>query len=120
MSGYPEKTRHEFMSVALLHANVPKGIDELSFHLIASHHGHARSLASVAPDKQPVTVQYVHNGWQSSASSAHNLASIGSGVCERFWSLTRLYGWWGLAYLETILRLADHRQSEAEQENAKQ
>ena len=119
MSGYPENTRHEFMSLALLQANAPNDVDDLSFHLIASHHGHARPLAPVTPDKQPVTVQYEHNGWQSSASSAHAFASIGCGVCERFWSFTRRYGWWGLTHLETILRLADHRQSEAEQEDAK-
>jgi CRISPR-associated endonuclease/helicase Cas3 len=114
MAGYPKGARHELMSVALLapHQKEVSEIDaELLLHLVASHHGRCRPFAPVVEDTEPVEVRY--SGL--SARSDHDLARVGSGVSERFWKLTRRYGWYGLAYLEAVLRLADQRQSEAEQ-----
>jgi len=64
---------------------------------------------------EALTLDLCHEGNQLTASSAHNLERLDSGVGDRFWRLVRRYGWWGLAWLETLLRLGDHRRSEFEQ-----
>ena len=118
-SGYPRGGRHELLSLALVQgcgqlmslANDP----DLVMHLIASHHGHCRPFAPVILDDRPVEVIVDHGGVRLEASSNHGLARLDAGVPERFWRLVRRYGWWDLAWLETLLRLADHRASEFEQ-----
>jgi CRISPR-associated endonuclease/helicase Cas3 len=113
-SRYPKGARHELQSIALLEsAEFGTEIDrDLLLHLVSSHHGRCRPFAPVVFDNEPVHVRY--EGWE--ASSKHDLYAADSGISERFWLLTRRYGWWGLAWLESIVRLADQRQSEAEQE----
>jgi CRISPR-associated endonuclease/helicase Cas3 len=83
--------------------------------LISSHHGCCRPFAPAVEDSAPVIVQLQHGDYFLEASSAHGLERLDSGVADRFWLLARRYGWFGLAYLEAILRLADHRRSEDEQ-----
>ena len=88
---------------------------DLVQHLVASHHGLCRPLAPWVPDSTSVDVGFRLDGFSCSASSAHNLERLDSGVAERFWLIVRRYGWWGAALIETVFRLADHRQSEREQ-----
>jgi CRISPR-associated endonuclease/helicase Cas3 len=114
MAGYPKGGRHELLSVALLTHDTWTQSEtdrDLILHLIASHHGRCRPFAPVVLDNAPVDVQV--GDWIS--NSDHGLERVASGITERFWKLTDRYGWYGLAYLETILRLADHRRSEEEQ-----
>jgi CRISPR-associated endonuclease/helicase Cas3 len=126
-SGYPQGGRHELLSVRLAEsapALLPDDSDlrDLVLHLIASHHGHCRPFAPVAFDEKPMPVAWAPArlgkfiDLRFGSSSDHGLERLDSGVAERFWRLTRRYGWWGLAWLEAILRLADHRRSEAEAE----
>lgn len=120
-AGYPAGGRHELTSLALVEATGEQLAGRVTDpalvrHLIASHHGWCRALAPWVPDPNPVDVLYAADGISCTASSAHGYERLDSGVTERFWELTRRYGWWGLAWLEAVLRLADMRQSEREQE----
>lgn len=121
-SGYPKGARHELVSVRLLEealARLPLNVAhdrDLVLHLIAAHHGRCRPFAPVIRDESPVTVRHESAELTVEALSATKLERLDSGVSERFWKLIRKYGWWGLAWLEAILVLADHRRSEKEQD----
>lgn len=120
-AGYPEGGRHELLSVRLLERAadlLPRNDDYLRMlvlHLVGSHHGYCRPFAPLVIDDNPMDVALNFQGRHLIHSSATGLECLDSGVAERFWMLTRHYGWWGLAWLEAIMRLADHRRSEAEQ-----
>jgi CRISPR-associated endonuclease/helicase Cas3 len=118
LSCYPDGGRHEVQSVALIASN-PQALSgahdpELVLHLVGSHHGCGRPFVPVATDYEPVEVAVRHGNLELAASSVHRLERLDSGVSDRFWRLVRRYGWWGLVYLEAVMRLADHRRSEAE------
>jgi CRISPR-associated endonuclease/helicase Cas3 len=121
-SGYPAGARHELTSLALADSapDVLAGASdpELVRHLVASHHGWCRPWAPAVPDPDPVDVSVAYDGTLLKAASDHELGSAGSGVADRFFSLLDRYGWHGLAWLETILRLADHRRSELDDRTA--
>jgi len=122
LAGYPNDGRHELVSAALAQqvlSSIEGELDpELLLHLIESHHGRCRPFAPVVDDGASVEVRYEIHGVRLSISSRHGLERLDSGVADRWWLLTRRYGWYGLALLESLLRLADHRQSEHEQQQA--
>ncbi len=115
-SGLPENFRHEMLSFQLAeqHAPLPDSAEmsDLILHLIASHHGHGRPFAPVCLDPAPPSVRGAHDGISIHLNTDERASlvaphAVASGISERFWRLTRRYGWWGLAYLETVLRLGD-------------
>ncbi len=124
-AGLPEHFRHEMLSLQLAE-RFPQFSEEerdLILHLIASHHGYARPFAPVCEDENPPPVSGTVNGCRFNLGEQERQEltpphRLDSGVPERFWRLTRRYGWWGLAYLESILRLADWRASRNSKKNA--
>jgi CRISPR-associated endonuclease/helicase Cas3 len=115
-SGLPESFRHEMLSAQLAERHAPLPANDadsvLVLHLIASHHGHARPFAPVSPDPTPPGVSGLLGGERVDLGATQRAAlaaphRIDSGLADRFWRMNRRYGWWGLAYLEAIVRLAD-------------
>ena len=111
-AGWPA-IRHEFISVLMAEQSgqVAAAHDpDLVLHLIGSHHGDGRALPLLRPDRSPRDVHY----GSLSASTAEADAALADRMASRFERLNRRYGPFGLAWFETVLRLADHQQSAAE------
>jgi CRISPR-associated endonuclease/helicase Cas3 len=102
-SGYPRGMRHEALS-ARIAAVRPADADidrELAIHLVASHHGRARALLPPTYDPTPEKIDVPGHGVFVSSDTVDWTQPA------RFAALNRLYGRWGLALLEAIVRLAD-------------
>ena len=117
LAGYPRGTRHELMSVALVQSSpgvLANAHDrELVLHLVGSHHGWCRPFAPALEDDSVRVHAVTLQGEVLEADARHRLGDLGSGVADRFHALQQRYGVHGLAWLEAILRLADHRASES-------
>ncbi|MEQ9400875.1 MAG: type I-U CRISPR-associated helicase/endonuclease Cas3 [Longimicrobiales bacterium] len=123
-ANYPRGQRHELVTLGLIEGSseLRRRIEddggdwELLLHLVASHHGWCRPMAPRVEfgGNDAEEVSWSVDGIPLSGTSAHGYSRLNSGVAERFFALSRRFGWHGLAYLEAILRLADHRQSARE------
>jgi CRISPR-associated endonuclease/helicase Cas3 len=115
-AGYPKGSRHELLSLDMIarHTDIlARAHDcELVLHLVASHHGWCRPFAPPIDHPEEIVVTLNHGDTTLQGNTRHRAAQLDSGTAERFWNLTTRYGWWGLAWLEAALRLADHRASE--------
>lgn len=109
--------RHECYSVAMLerHPELYQGVSErdLVRYLVGTHHGRGRALHPVVVDRGTRFSLSVEGTSYAFAGRA-GLDALDARWPELYSSLQRRFGPWGLAYLETVLRLADHRRSEDE------
>ncbi|HXF72695.1 MAG TPA: type I-U CRISPR-associated helicase/endonuclease Cas3 [Actinomycetota bacterium] len=132
LAGVPAGWRHEAASLAVAERvleAVPDIDDQLVSHLVAAHHGSGRPL--FPPVEGTVRLELLGvDGMKDAGSEAGGLgegwrlvaAALGAGDVEvdhvdwrgprRLAVLCRRYGWWGLALLEAIVRLADMAVSE--------
>ena len=114
-SGLPDDFRHELISLLLAQSDPEVAADDLALHLIASHHGRCRPFAPVVDDRGEA-LSYGELRLSAADRIERAAHRLDSGVADRFWRLTRQYGWWGLAYLEALVRLGDWKASSDESE----
>jgi CRISPR-associated endonuclease/helicase Cas3 len=103
-AGYPTGMRHEALSariVAAYLAGMSEVDQDLVVHLVTSHHGRSRPLLPPIVDEAPETVTVTGIGEFSTAET------VDWDAPRRFARLNQRYGRWGLALLETVVRLAD-------------
>lgn len=108
-AGWPVGYRHEAISLALAEqapAVLFDGVDrELVEHLVGSHHGWGRPLFPSVNDTETLMVKVEIDGlaFEATTGGSHP----GWSQPDRFRALCDRYGPWGLAWLESIVRLAD-------------
>jgi len=113
-AGYPMGARHECYSVAMIEDAQNQDLvkdahdKKLVKYLVGTHHGRGRASMPAVNDNGMNQVAFNFNGIEVNFNGEHNLERLDSGWTELFWEVTRRYGYWGAAYIETIVRLADH------------
>jgi CRISPR-associated endonuclease/helicase Cas3 len=118
-AGLPDHWRHEAQSVrlAMEHARFGEANDaELVLWLIGVHHGYGRPLFPHRDEAGPENFPAVLGGLKAAVGpgpQALDFSFRGWDWSQIFARLKRRYGAWELARMEAVVRLADHRASEA-------
>ncbi|MCY3619790.1 MAG: type I-U CRISPR-associated helicase/endonuclease Cas3 [Acidimicrobiaceae bacterium] len=118
-SGWPRGGRHEELSRRLVQAWVENDACDfddnertLLQHLVVSHHGRGRPLVAPVEDHTGTTVSF--DVGEDVVTASADLSVTDWDQPARFAMLNELYGCWGLALLEAIVRQSDHIASAAE------
>lgn len=114
-AGWPDRARHELLSLQLLDRAIELGVSvdqvDLVRHLVGSHHGHGRPWIDISDVAAAMPTRVSIDGVEVMADTDTSQADWDQP--ERFRSLCEQYGLWGLALLEAIVRQADHLVSAA-------
>lgn len=113
VTDYPPGERHEALSTELMirHGLHDRANDKgLVEHLVASHHGWARPFIRRAQGTAHVRDRLFNLDFDSALT--HDEAERAP---ARFRAVQQRFGWLGLCWLEAVVQLSDHRQSEAEE-----
>ena len=121
-AGLPKGWRHEALSVQMARAHARfKGAHDpaLVLWLIGAHHGYGRPFFNFVDDDphQDLSPCLGVETWRLAPEPGPHTPAFdfaGADWPNLFEKLKKRYGIWGLARLEAILRLADHRVSETE------
>jgi len=112
LAGLPQGFRHEALSARFFdeltaaQPSLTAGVDiELVRHLIVSHHGKARPLLPPLVDDAAPKTRVVIDGIEATVDGDPD--QVDWAQPARFEALNERYGWWGLAFLECLVRLAD-------------
>jgi CRISPR-associated endonuclease/helicase Cas3 len=112
--GLPIGWRHELCSLDLLEANlslfdrVPEQRRPLLRHIIGAHHGFGRILPPVIDNTDAPVFEHEFTAQLLSLTARREWHRLDSGWSDQFAALQQQFGWHGLAFLEAIVRLADH------------
>ena len=120
-SGLPDGWRHEALSVRMAHTHphFNRAHDPgLVLWLIGTHHGLGRPFFGFADPTDPTPQPCLGVDAWCLANDVHGPQSLAFDLDGLDWpalyeELKVRYGIWGLAHLEALVRLADHRACEA-------
>jgi CRISPR-associated endonuclease/helicase Cas3 len=116
-AGLEPGARHEVASLAVAeqHPAFARAHDpELLLWLIGTHHGRGRPFFPAVEWPRGEPFEVAVGGELVRVAPSRSLAELTASWIDMGARLHKRYGPWGLARLEAILRLADHRQSEVD------